>query len=127
MKRVCTALIRNNANELLVVKKMTKGGEVLFFPGGKSDDHETIQQTLARELHEELGVTLETFELLHEFDEVSPEGRRYHYIAVQAKVVGEPALQPGDSVFWFGWMTEEDIRASEMLTVPSRRVLGCKE
>ena len=51
---VSAALIVDDAGRLLVVRK--RGTTVWMQPGGKPEPGETPAQTLARELHEELGV-----------------------------------------------------------------------
>lgn len=54
--RVAAALIVDNAGRLLLVRK--RGTSVFMQPGGKYEPGETGAETLARELHEELGLTL---------------------------------------------------------------------
>ncbi len=54
--RVAAALIVDSAGRLLLVRK--RGTTVFMQPGGKYEPGESGAQTLARELHEELGLTL---------------------------------------------------------------------
>lgn len=54
--RVAAALIVDNAGRLLLVRK--RGTSVFMQPGGKYEPGESGAQTLARELHEELGLML---------------------------------------------------------------------
>ena len=55
--RIVVAVIRDAAGRVLLVRK--RGARVLQQPGGKRDAGDTDDvATLARELHEELGVTL---------------------------------------------------------------------
>ncbi|MFM2353597.1 MAG: hypothetical protein RLZZ608_1003 [Actinomycetota bacterium] len=54
--RVAAALIIDDAGRLLLVRK--RGTSVFMQPGGKYEPGESGAQTLARELHEELGLTL---------------------------------------------------------------------
>ncbi len=54
--RVAAALIVDGAGRLLVVRKT--GTSVFMQPGGKYEPGETGAQTLARELHEELGLVI---------------------------------------------------------------------
>lgn len=53
---VVTALIHDDQGRLLVVRKM--GTERFMLPGGKREPGEAFTETLARELQEELGVSL---------------------------------------------------------------------
>jgi len=59
--RVSAVLAVDDAGRLLVVRK--RGTEVWMQPGGKPEPGETPAETLARELHEELGVALDPAEL----------------------------------------------------------------
>lgn len=55
--RVAAALIVDDAGRLLLVRK--RGTSVFMQPGGKYEPGESGAQTLARELHEELGVAVD--------------------------------------------------------------------
>jgi 8-oxo-dGTP pyrophosphatase MutT (NUDIX family) len=54
--RVSAAFIVDDAGRLLVVRK--RGTNVFMQPGGKPEPGETPAETLARELHEEVGVAI---------------------------------------------------------------------
>lgn len=55
--RVAAALIVDDAGRILLVRK--QGTTVFMQPGGKYEPGESGAQTLARELHEELGIVVE--------------------------------------------------------------------
>jgi len=55
--RVSAVLAVDDAGRLLLVRK--RGTSVWMQPGGKPEPGETPAQTLARELHEELGATID--------------------------------------------------------------------
>ncbi len=59
--RVSAVLAVDNAGRLLVVRK--RGTQIWMQPGGKPEPGESPAETLARELHEELGVRLDPAEL----------------------------------------------------------------
>lgn len=52
-------ITRNDKNEILLVSTPEWGGNLAYWdlPGGRMDAGETFEQTLARELMEEIGVT----------------------------------------------------------------------
>lgn len=62
---VTCGLIWNEQNQLLITKRRDDGllGGLWEFPGGKLEDSETLEECLARELKEELGITVEVGEL----------------------------------------------------------------
>lgn len=59
--RVSAAVIVNERNELLLVRKV--GTTAFMQPGGKPEPDETPTETLSRELHEELGLSAPPDEL----------------------------------------------------------------
>lgn len=72
MIRVTAALLFND-DKILIAKRKPEGHLPLYweFPGGKIDTGETPQQSLAREIKEELGITIEVGEhfetVFHEY------------------------------------------------------------
>ena len=76
MLTVVAALIEANG-KLLVCQRRRRGTFALLweFPGGKKKAGETLEQALARELHEELGVTAqigrEVYRTPHQYAEMS--------------------------------------------------------
>jgi len=92
--RTVAAVIQDPDGRVLLVRK--HGSQVFIQPGGKREPGESSLQTLARELHEELGVTLlaGSARRLGEFEEraVNEPGRRVQSEVFQVQVQGAPAV-----------------------------------
>lgn len=61
--QIAVGLILNQNNELLIALRPNESmlGGLWEFPGGKQEKDETLQETTARELKEELGIEVEVF------------------------------------------------------------------
>ncbi|NKQ09770.1 NUDIX hydrolase [Pseudomonas sp. SST3] len=59
--RIATACLLDGAGRLLVVRK--RGTSLFMLPGGKLEVGETPRQALSRELHEEIGLRIESSQL----------------------------------------------------------------
>lgn len=95
-------------DEILMVKRARDPAKDLFdFPGGFVDFRETAEQTLYREVEEELGLQLDTpLEYVCNFPNTYLyEGIEYHTLDLfyRLRLPEKPELQPADDVAGFMW------------------------
>src|SRR5690242_18181131 len=69
MQKVGAAIIHDK--KVLVVRKKTRADREYVMAGGKMEGDETQREALARELHEELGVTVKDLEYLGSYEDLS--------------------------------------------------------
>lgn len=93
--RIVTAVILDARQRVLVVRK--HGSDTFIQPGGKREPGEDALQTLARELHEELHVQLDTRGAkplgLFEDAAVNEPGRRVQGESFLVAITGTPQVQ----------------------------------
>lgn len=57
-KNLCVVALINKDNRVLMgLREYKKGAPIWTFPGGRGDENETIEETLRREVYEEIGIT----------------------------------------------------------------------
>ena len=92
------------AGKLLITQRYDGDhlGGLWEFPGGKREDGESFETCLARELREELGVTVEVRALIEEVTHRYPERPvRLRFFRCEL-VDGEPAPRGCQAVVWVG-------------------------
>ncbi|MCH4091305.1 NUDIX hydrolase [Acetobacter sp.] len=101
----CGAAIFRNGQLLLVKRKRNPEAGYWGLPGGKVDPYETITNTAAREIDEELGIRIQAPELLCVVDQIDRAGEQ-HWVAPVFLVetfIGEPAIREPEALAGMGW------------------------
>jgi ADP-ribose pyrophosphatase YjhB (NUDIX family) len=95
---VVHALVLNQDNQILLTRrspKLTEGGK-WSFAGGYMDRDETLQETVAREVHEETGWEVQNIRFLSVLDsperpnDVDRQNVAFNYVCEVVKQTGEP-------------------------------------
>jgi 8-oxo-dGTP diphosphatase len=76
MIEVAAAIIRNNEEQILICQRGA-GGSTAFlweFPGGKRESDENLEECLARECFEELGIEIHVLDIFDHSQYKYPEG-----------------------------------------------------
>ncbi len=110
-------------NRVLLVHN-SKHGLRIEPPGGKKHGKEGWEDSVRRELKEELGIEVSVKGLFGEYRTHSPEGEflvRMYYCEIES---GEPSVMEPDKVPSFGWYTLNDLRrfSEEGTLVPNMRL-----
>jgi len=95
-----------------ILSTRTRGNDAWYIPGGKREGNESDQEALAREIREELSVSLLTDSMAHYGDFEAhahghPSDVRVRMQCYTAKYSGE--LQASSEIEEFGWLTTADI------------------
>lgn len=118
------AFITDSAGRLLLVKRLREPEAGHWgLPGGKVDFGETIAQTCAREILEELGVEIAVGDLICVVDQID-HAAGTHWVApvFRASIVGgEPSNREPQALAEIGWFGPGDLPAP--LTVSTQRAL----
>lgn len=88
------AIILNDKKQILVVRKTFKDRTEFIIPGGRQEKGETDEQTLVRELMEELGIAVSSFSFFGRFSEQAIfEDIPLVMSVYRVEIEGQPSLQ----------------------------------
>lgn len=102
---------------LLLMRYRYGNTDVYNLPGGNVDKGETLTQTVARELKEELGIEVEVEEMILSGDVIMSEGKEdvLHCVFEGKIITGKPELNPKEtSALAVVWMPLVDLHDMEM-------------
>ncbi|MCB8879544.1 NUDIX domain-containing protein [Acidisoma cellulosilytica] len=120
----CGAAILKDGFLLLVQRRRAPEAGSWGLPGGKVDPFERVEDAVAREIAEELGIRIEARHLLcivNQIDEAAGE----HWVAPVYRVdrfEGEPRLMEPEALAGLGWFALDDLPAP--LTEATRQALA---
>ncbi len=108
------AVIRNEAGKYLVLKRSPN--EIAYpnmwtFPGGKVEDNDTTEETLIKEIKEEVGLTLKPGKiLLKDKSFIRPDGQTAKVFSYLCEVDGREAIKMDKNDFTeYKWVNVEDL------------------
>ena len=110
----CGAAILQQGKVLLVRRRRAPEAGCWGLPGGKVDPFETITTAVAREIREELGITIQPKTLLCCVDQID-QAAGQHWVALVYRVEqyeGTPTIMEPDALSDMGWF------ALDMLPTP---------
>jgi 8-oxo-dGTP diphosphatase len=118
--REMTAGIIIRDKRVLLVHNMKHGLRVEP-PGGKKEPSEGWEESVMREIREELGVTVSVRGIIGEYATHSPEGEFLVKLYLCNISSGEPKVMEPEKIPSFGWYSLEDMRkaAIEGTLVPN--------
>ena len=99
---VAVAVLVNQDDQVLISRRASHQhqGDKWEFPGGKVESNETSQEALRREIDEELGVQIESAELLRDITHQYEDRKVLLDIYLVKKWVGEPSGKEGQLICW---------------------------
>lgn len=108
MKEMTAGLIIRDKRVLLVHNM--KHGLRVEPPGGKKEPGEGWEESVIREIKEELGVTVAVKGVIGEYATHSPEGEFMVRLYLCEIAAGEPRIMEPDKIPSFGWYSLTDMR-----------------
>ena len=118
----CASFILVRDGSILIEKrKLTKKGDpgMTAIPGGHCEEGESIEQSLLRELNEELGIKPINYHYVCTLFHPSDEFQKIHYFAI-LKWSGEIQNNEAESL---SWCSLDEI---ELIDIPADRVAACE-
>jgi NADH pyrophosphatase NudC (nudix superfamily) len=120
------AVLKCHTEILLTVRKTDPGKNMLDLPGGFVDSGESLEDALTREINEELGLHVDSWEFLFSYP------NRYEYKGIvydttdaffKTEFDEKPSVTAYDDVADFIWMSVRDIDINEIALSSIRKAI----
>ncbi len=100
--RIAAGIIRNAAGEIFITQRAADAHMAgkSEFPGGKIEAHETPEQALVRELHEEIGISATDFTLFQTLEHTFDDRHIAFWFFMVDAWEGEPWGKEGQAGSW---------------------------
>ncbi len=95
--------------KILLVHNRKHGGLRIEPPGGKAHEGEAFEESVVREVAEELGVAVRPTRLFGTYETHSPEGGFVVRLYLCDITSGEPRVMEPDKIPEFGWYAVEEV------------------
>lgn len=87
------------------------------FPGGKIEANETSLAAIKRELHEELGIEVDSAKLWHEYTHTYPDKTVFLQLWLIDTFHGEPMSKENQALRWVSWDELQTLHLLEGIVV----------
>lgn len=116
-------LFRDNSGRKEMLFCKPKGKSYFVFPGGKQEAGETVEETLQRELQEELGTSAKDVKKLGVVEGHTPDGRPLQMHLYTGELLAEPYAQA--EIESIVWLSRADTlkQASAMTPITIQKIL----
>ena len=102
LQEIGIGLVFNQKGELLIDQRLESSsmGGMWEFPGGKKIPNESIEETIERELKEELGIVVNVGEKLLSFEHAYTHKKLYFTVHICAWISGQPKPLASQKLLW---------------------------
>jgi 8-oxo-dGTP pyrophosphatase MutT (NUDIX family) len=109
------AVVLNPEGHLLIVKK--KGSEIWISLGGKQEKGETLEETLRREVFEELQIKVKGNPVLFHTSSVEPASDKPNlFVRIYSffiEIEGVPTINPEDNIEAYHWLSKQEFESKK--------------
>jgi 8-oxo-dGTP diphosphatase len=110
---IAIGIIINSENKVCLTKRQDHQTYANFweFPGGKVDSNEKLEDALVRELEEEIGIKVSSFDFMNCLESKTPSGRPLNLNFYKIKdYTGEPKSCEGQKLEWVAMDSLKDYK-----------------